>query len=59
LSQVLDAGHDDGGLAVADDDLLAGDGLQLGGQVARPAFLVDAGLVVLGAEVTEPGGGVR
>jgi hypothetical protein len=33
---------------------LAGDGLELGGQVAGPALLVDAGVEVLGAEAAEP-----
>src|SRR5215217_5890954 len=48
-------GFDDDGLAVADHDPLAGDGLELGGEVARPALLVDTSVVVLGAQVTEPG----
>src|ERR687898_1178195 len=48
-------GLDDDGLAVSDHDPLAGDSLQLGGEVARPALLVDARVVVLGAQVTEPG----
>jgi hypothetical protein len=48
-------GLDDDGLAVADHDPLAGDSLELGGEAARPALLVDAGVVVLGAQVGEPG----
>jgi hypothetical protein len=40
---------DDDGLAVSDHDPLAGDSLQLGGEVAGPALLVNARFVVLGA----------
>jgi hypothetical protein len=40
----------DDGLAVADGDLLAGDGLELVGQGAGPALFVDPGVEVVGAE---------
>ena len=40
-------GVDDDGLAVADSDGLAGGGLELGGEVAGAAFLVDARVVLV------------
>src|SRR6266542_554770 len=48
-------GLDDDGLAVSDHDPLAGESLELPGEVAGPALLVDARVVVVGAQVTEPG----
>jgi hypothetical protein len=51
-------GFDDRGHTVADDDRLAGDGLELGSEVTRSALSVDAGFVVPGTEVVELGGGV-
>ena len=48
-------GLDDDRPAVADHDPLAGDSLELGGEVARPAVLVDASVAVTGAQLTEPG----
>jgi len=50
---------DDHGLAVADHDLLAGDRLEVGGEVTCLAFLVNAGLVVLSAQIVEASRGVR
>ena len=44
--------------AVADGDVLAGERLELGGQVAGAAVFVDPGLVVAGPEVTKSGIGV-
>src|SRR5919197_5028834 len=52
-------GLDDHGLALSDHDPLAGDCLQLAGEAARPAFVVDTGLVVVAAQVDEACGGVR
>jgi hypothetical protein len=51
-------GVDDDGLAVADDDRLAGGGLEGRGEGAGAAFGVDAGVVVVRAEVVEAGVGV-
>ena len=48
-------GVDDDRFAVADSDVLAGEGLQLAGQIAGAAMLVDPGFVVAGPEVAESG----
>ena len=41
--------------AVADGDVLAGERLELGGQVAGAAVFVDQGFVVAGPEVAKSG----
>jgi len=48
-------GVGDDRFAVADGDVLAGERLELGGQVAGAAMLVDPGFVVAGPEVAEFG----
>jgi hypothetical protein len=50
---------DDDGLSVPDADLLTGHGLKLHGEVTSAPRLVDAGLVIVAAEVLEAGVGVR
>src|SRR5947207_3271718 len=49
---------DDLGSAVADEDGLAGDGLECGGEVAGSPVAADQGVVGVGAEVLVGGGGV-
>ena len=51
----LGGGVGDDGFAVADGDVLAGERLQLGGQVAGAAVFVDPGFVVAGPEVAKSG----
>ena len=51
-------GVGDDRFAVADGDVLAGERLELGGQVAGAAVFVDPGFVVAGPEVAEFGVGV-
>ena len=51
-------GVGDDHFAVADGDVLAGERLELGSQVAGTAMLVDPGFVVAGPEVTKSGVGV-
>ena len=51
-------GVGDDRFAVADGDVLAGERLELGGQVAGAAVFVDPGFVVAGPEVTKCGVGV-
>jgi hypothetical protein len=46
-------GVGDDGFSVADDDVLASEGLELGGQIVGAAVLVDAGFVVSGPKVDE------
>ena len=45
--------------AVADDDVLSCERLELGGEVAGAAVFVDPGFVVAGPEVAKSGVGVR
>lgn len=52
-------GFGDDSFAVADGNRLAGECLELAGEVAGPSVAVDASLEVVGAKVAEPGGGVR
>src|ERR1700730_6377665 len=51
-------GVGDDRFAVADGDVLAGECLELGGQVAGAAVFVDAGFVVARPEVAKSGVGV-
>src|SRR6478672_9666249 len=48
-------GVGDDRFAVADGDVLAGERLELGGQVAGAAMLVDPGFVVAGPEIAKSG----
>ena len=48
-------GVGDDRFAVADGDVLAGERLKLGGQIAGAAVFVDAGFVVSGPEITKCG----
>src|SRR6185369_7802714 len=52
-------GIGDDGFTVADDDVLAGERLELGDQIAGTAVFVDPGFVVSRPEITKCGHGVR
>src|SRR6478736_6267197 len=52
-------GIGDDGFTVADDDVLAGERLELGDQIAGAAVFVDPGFVVSRPEITKCGHGVR
>ena len=55
----LRGGVGDDGFAVADDDVLTCERLELGGQITGATMLVDAGFVVCGPELAEAEVGVR
>src|SRR6476620_2819394 len=55
----LRGGVGDDRFAVADDDALTGERLELGGQIAGATILVDPGFVVCGPELAEVEVGVR
>jgi hypothetical protein len=51
----LRGGVGDDGFAVADDDVLTCERLELGGQITGATMLVNAGFVVCGSDNSTPG----